>query len=264
MRPQPGDSFAWVETQAGPALVCQALAPYAAHLFTTRQWTLGSPTPDPGRLRAAWRELAEAMGSDEAHLARMHQVHGARVVARTPEQPPSAGGFPEADVIVSTDPSLAIAVQTADCTPILLADRSSGAVAAAHAGWRGLAARVPSVAVDALVQHAGSNRADIVAAVGPAISAARYEVGEEVRARFADAGFDPGQLERWFPSTTRPGHYLFDGWRSARDQLEAAGVPAPQIHVAAMCTATHGDLFCSYRRDGTLAGRMGAAIRARP
>jgi len=262
MRPHPTDGFAWVDTAAGAALICEALAPIAPHLFTTRQWALGSPTLQPAALRAAWRELAESLDRDDAHLARLHQVHGADVVVRKKGEEPGGDELPRADVIVSTDPAIAIAVQTADCTPILLADRATGTVAAAHAGWRGLAARVPSVAVRALIQQSGRGAEHVIAAVGPAISSARYEVGEEVRNRFIEAGFDPSQLERWFPRATRPRHWLFDGWESARAQLQAAGVPAHQIHVARMCTASFPDWFCSYRRDGTQAGRMAAAIRS--
>jgi YfiH family protein len=263
MKPQPAAGFAWVDTAAGPALVCRALEPYATHMFTTRQWALGSPTLDDHGRRTAWRELAEVMQRDEPHLARLHQVHGASVVVRKPGDTPVGDELPKADVIVATDPSLAVAVQTADCAPILLVDQESGTVAAAHAGWRGLAARVPATAVRALIAEGSGRPQTVVAAVGPCISAARYEVGEDVRARFADAGFSNDALLRWFPRVTRPRHWLFDGWESARAQLEEAGVPASQIHVAAMCTATFPDVFCSYRRDGALAGRMAAAIGGR-
>ena len=263
MKPQPDGQFDWVDTAAGAALVCRALEPFAAHLFTTRQWSLGSPTLSDERRRAAWRDLAEAMGQDENHLARLHQVHGASVVVRSEGDAPAREPLPEADIIVSGDSATVVAIQTADCAPILLVDRASGAVAAAHAGWRGLAAGVPAVAVRALLKVSGGKPSDIVAAIGPTISAARYEVGEEVRDRFAHAGFENGQLARWFPSQTRPQHFRFDGWESARGQLEQAGVPASQIHVAGLCTATHADVFCSYRRDGKLAGRMAAAIRPR-
>ena len=271
-KPQPGAGFAWVETQAGPALVCRPLERHASHLFTTRQWALGSPTLDDGGRRAAWRQLAETMGKDEFQLARLRQVHGVSVVVRRPEpsSPRVAGRvdtantepLPEADVIVSIDPSVAIAIQTADCTPILIADPVTRAVAAAHAGWRGLAEGAPAVAVRALVEHAGARAADLVVAIGPAISAARYEVGADVRQRFDTSGFDPAHLARWFPSVTRPQHWLFDGWEAARDQLVDAGVPPGQVHVAALCTATYPDVFCSYRRDGILAGRLAAAIAA--
>jgi len=263
MKPQPAGQFEWIETSAGAALVCRALEPFAAHVFSTRQWTLGSPTLTDDRRRAAWRELAEVMGRGDHQLARLQQVHGSAVVVRRAGEAFSGESLPQADIVVSTDPEAVVAIQTADCAPILLVDRRSGAVAAAHAGWRGLAARVPSVAVRALLEQTGSSSRDLLAAVGPAISAARYEVGDEVRARFEQAGFTSDLLQRWFPRQPRAQHWLFDGWESARGQLEEAGVPAQQIHVAALCTASHPDVFCSYRRDGKLAGRMAAAIRTK-
>src|SRR5262249_55675411 len=142
----------------------------------------------------------------------------------------------DADVVVSDDPARALAIQTADCVPLLLADRRTGVVCAAHAGWRGLAARVPAIAVDALARAFGSEAADLVAAVGPSISAERYEVGGDVRARFQAAGFANAQIARWFPVETRDGHWLFDGWQAARDQLEAGGLAPASIHIAGLCT----------------------------
>jgi len=199
---------------------------------------------------------------DSHHLRRLHQVHGAAVsVSRA-----GAAGSrvqPDADIIISDDPALVLAIQTADCVPLLMADRRTPCVAAAHAGWRGLAARVPGAAIEALAREFGSRPEDLIAAVGPSISAPRYEVGASVRARFEEAGFSTAQLARWFSAAERPEHWYFDGWQAARDQLEDAGVPPSQIHIAALCTATHADVFCSYRRDGSPAGRMAAAIRAR-
>jgi YfiH family protein len=248
-----------VQADGGPALVCRALQPLADHLFTTRGWALGS------RASAAdqdWRPVAGALGVDADRLARARQVHGAAVVVRRAgEAPADDRRLPEADIFVSDDPSVAPAIQTADCVPLLTADRVSGAVAAAHAGWRGLAAGVPRVAVEALAREFGCVPANLVVAVGPSISAERYEVGEDVRSRFAAAGFSDAELARWFRAGARADHWLFDGWRSALDQLESAGVAVGNIHLAALCTATYPDLFCSYRRDGAGAGRMAAAIR---
>ena len=102
-----------------------------------------------------------------------------------------------------------------------------------------------------------------MAAIGPSICAHEYEVDAVVRDGFAAAGFDDAQLRRWFIDGVRPGHWQFDGWAAARDQLAAAGVSASQIHGAALCTASYPELFCSYRRDGRRAGRIAGAIRAR-
>ena len=132
MKPQPSGGFEWVQAAGGTALVCGALRPFADHLFTTREWALGS------RAEAAdedWHAVAASVGVDGAHLVRMHQVHGAAVFVRRAGEPASAAERPDADIVVSNDPSLALAIQTADCVPLLIADRVTGAVAAAHAGW---------------------------------------------------------------------------------------------------------------------------------
>jgi hypothetical protein len=226
---------------------------------------------------ARWTDVAAAMNVDAAHLARVRQVHGTMVVVA--RQAAAAGA--DADIIVSDNPDLALAVQAADCVPILIADRRTGAVAAAHAGWRGLSVRVPAAAVAALGREFGSQRKDLVAAVGPAIGACCYEVGTDVFQRFVRTGFTGDQIGRWFlsrpapsarnatvlPEASRNGgprddHWYFDAWASAREQLEAVGIPAGQIFVAELCTASHPEWLCSYRRDGSPAGRMAGAIRS--
>jgi len=267
MTPQLGAGFEWVDTAGGRALVCAPLQSFAPHLFTTRHWALGSADGDAGST-AGWAAVAAALGLAPDRLARLHQVHGASVVVRRsgtsePSRSREPAFLPDADIITTDDPDRAVAIQTADCVPILIADTRTGAVAAAHAGWRGLAAGVPRVVVTAMADAFGSRPADLVAAIGPSISAEQYEVGEDVLARFEASDDARGRLEAWFPARTRPGHWLFDGWASAGDQLENAGVPKTRVFRAASCTALNADLFCSYRRDGRRAGRMAAAIRSR-
>src|SRR5262249_583448 len=146
--PAPGDSFEWRTLPEGLTLVCRALDPFAPHLFTTRDWALGTAAGDRD---AGWRSVADALHVDSSHLARLHQVHGTGVVIRRRADGVDASrSLPDADILVSNDASVAIAIQTADCVPLLMADRRTGAMAAAHAGWRGLAAGVPGVAVRAL------------------------------------------------------------------------------------------------------------------
>jgi purine-nucleoside/S-methyl-5'-thioadenosine phosphorylase / adenosine deaminase len=256
---EPRDGFSWIETPAGAALVCAPLRAAVDHLFTTRAWALGSAAD--GDDRDGWRQLADAFGVDPARVTRVRQVHGDAAVVRR------AGGAPApdreaADIILSDDPSLVLAVQTADCVPLLLADRRTGAAAAAHAGWRGLAARVPQRAVEEMRSALGAAPADLVVAIGPAIGGPRYEVGGDVYARFASAGIAADRLDAWF-TAGRPDHWHLDVVRAARDQLAAAGVPPGQIHAAGLCTASSPQL-CSYRRDGARAGRMAAAVRPRP
>ena len=260
----------------GPALVCRALETVAPHLFTTRAWALGSAAD--GQSPAAWAAVAASIGVETDRLVRVHQVHGAAVrVHRRGDR--STAARPDADIILTDDSSSAVAIQTADCVPLLLADTRTGFVAAAHAGWRGLALRVPHAVVGALIRESGCRPADLVAAVGPSIGACCYEVGADVRDAFSSAAFDDGAIERWFLDRSRPtaanpsiekaqgppraGHWFFDGWSAAREQLEAAGIPSAQIHVAELCTASHPATFPSYRRDGRGAGRLAAAIRRR-
>jgi len=269
MLPQPGEGFEWVQTAAGPALICRPLERLAHHLFTTRFWRLGSVSGDRG---AGWVEVASAMAVEEERLVRVTQVHGAAVFVAGPSD------RPKADIILGRDPCTALAIQTADCVPLLICDRATLACAAVHAGWRGIAARAPQAGVEALGARFGCRPADLVAAIGPAIGACCYEVGVEVRAAFSGA-FAADRLPRWFaevpqpsdrnPSMPgivagRPEHWYFDGWTAVSDQLEEAGIPRPQIHIAALCTASHAAVFCSYRREGGAAGRLAAAIRPGP
>src|ERR1044072_3590602 len=190
MRPQPNDGFVWVQAAGGPSLVCGPLRALANHLFTTREWALGSGTGSD----AEWAPVAAALGVDPSRLVRVRQVHGAAAVILRVGDPLPSAARPEADIIVSDDPSLALAIQTADCVPLLIADSKSGAVAAAHAGWRGLAAGVAGTAVEALAREFNARPVDLVAAAGPCISSAAYEVGGDVVDRFVAAGFSSDQL----------------------------------------------------------------------
>jgi YfiH family protein len=263
--PSPHPSFVWRDTAAGPALVCGALAPLASHLFTTRPWMLGSSTPGE---EGAWAEIAAAVGGTA--VTRLRQVHGDHaVVARAPLH-----DLCEGDILVTDNPAVTVAVQAADCVPLLIADRKTRAVAAAHAGWRGMVARVPRALVATLVREFGSRPEDLVAAMGPSIGACCYEVGGEVRDRFVAADFSPEQVSRWFHATpmptptnrsmplsdARPGHWYFDGWMSVREQLESEGIGAGRIYSAELCTASHPEVFCSYRRSGSRAGRIAGVI----
>jgi YfiH family protein len=270
--PEPNEAFDWVQGGSGPALACRPLAAVAPHLFTTRHWPLGSPIAG-NDLPEAWLGVAEAMQVSAGRLVRVQQVHGDAVVVADAGCPP----VQPADIIVSCDPEVALAVQAADCLPLLLADSATGAVAAAHAGWRGLAAGVPRTTVASLAREFGSRAADLVAAIGPAIGPCCYEVGAEVRDRFQREGTDHDQLARWFlpappamarnPSlprvaSRRADHWFFDTWTAARDQLAEAGVPAGRVFLSGLCTASHPGVFCSYRRDGSPAGRIAGAIRS--
>jgi YfiH family protein len=271
--PTPGSAFEWRPTAAGPALVCRELQRYATHLFTTNQWTLGLRTTS-GADHTAWEQVARAIDLTFDTLHRPRQVHGKAVVFPSAHSRISPG-----DIMVTKDPLFGLAVQSADCVPLLFVDPTTMAVCAAHAGWRGLSAGVPLAAVQALKKNFGSRSTDVFVALGPSIGACCYEVGSDVHDAFA-AGFSAADLEHWFSAEPkrlannppmsnlradrRTDHWFFDSWRSVRDQLEAAGVPADHIYSAELCTASHPNVLCSYRRDGTPTGRMAAAIRSQP
>lgn len=236
--------------------MCEPLLAHAEHIFTTKDWTLGRGTPTSPE--DGWAEVAEALGVGVDRLRRLRQVHGAAVVVAGDEP----GAPPEADVIVSARLELAVAVQAADCVPLLVADTRTGAVAAAHAGWRGLAACVPGTMVSAMAREFGSRPGDLLAAIGPAIGPCCYEVGNDVRQAMVGAAGEP-EAAAWFRARPTDGKWMFDTWASARAQLVAAGVPRDRVYVAGLCTMSHPDTFCSYRRDGPPAGRIAAAIKPR-
>lgn len=206
-----------------------------------------------------WTAFAASMGVARDNLLLVKQVHGAEVTMalRTRTGPWSR---PDADVIVTDDPNVAIGVRVADCVPVLLAEDTGTAVAAIHAGWRGTAKRAVIAGINALQEHFGIRPERLVAAVGPSIGPCCYEVGRATRDQFHAAGYHDALLDRWFVARGG-GTFHLDLWGATRDQLEGAGVLPANIHVAELCTKTHAGAFHSYRVDGDAAGRMLAAIR---
>lgn len=204
--------------------------------------------------------MAASLRVGPEDLLLVKQVHAAEVAVASSARP-RPWPRPEADVLVSDDPGAAIGVRVADCVPLLLAEDTGRAVAAVHAGWRGLAARAVIAGVTALQERFGVRPERIIAAIGPCIGPCCYEVGRNTREAFQNAGHHPGLIERWF-EPRRPDKFHLDLWRAARDQLEGAGVLPDSIHSADLCTKTNADAFHSYRADGNAVGRMLAAIRA--
>jgi YfiH family protein len=204
--------------------------------------------------------VAASLGVARDRLLLIKQVHGVRpaVVRRGWTAPWTR---PEADIIASDDPTIAIGVRVADCAPVLLFDPRTGAAAAAHAGWRGTAAGSSTVAVDTLRREFGSHAADLIAAIGPCLGRCCGEVGPEVRDAFRDNGTSAEMLDRWF--TPGRGDRLFlDLERANRDQLGRGGLDPARIFSSGLCTKTHHERLHSYRAAGAeAAGRMVGAIR---
>jgi polyphenol oxidase len=255
MPPQVRDGFEWTDSPLGVLLVARPFDPLS-HGWTTRQLELGGGAHQD---RTAWDRLAAAAGVSPAQLVRLRQVHGAEVFIAQEVVPVER---PEADIVLTSRFDLAVAVQVADCAPVLLASRSGDVVGAAHAGWRGTAANVSGVAVHAFRHRFGVDAESLAAAIGPSIGPCCYEVGEELIAAFSSRAWTEHDLERWF--IRRAGRVFLDVWQANADQLQRAGIPPQQVHVSGLCTACHPDWFFSYRRDGAGTGRLAAFIRPRP
>lgn len=221
------------------------------HAFTTRSHNVASASDVEALLTNP--ELFVDRGGPEVLMSK--QVHGNRV-SRPGDR------MAEADGHVADRPHAAAAVRTADCVPILLSVRSGHAIAAVHAGWRGLdpACGVVAAAVEALLEDAAPTtamRRGVVAAVGPCIGAARYEVGPEVAEKFQAAhpeALSPGAGDR----------VHLDLRRVARAQLRASGVAQGCIDVYPGCTYDQADEFYSYRREGPGVGHQAAVAAPRP
>lgn len=180
-------------------------------------------------------------------MATAIQVHGNRVLWIRAEVEPARE---EADAL-ATEEERVVAVRTADCVPILLADRRGGRVAAVHAGWRGSQARIVERAVEAL-EGAGARREDLLAAIGPCIGPCCYEVSEELAASFAAA----------FGTAVRRGRHL-DLALVNRISLLEAGLSPTAIETLECCTFCDSR-FHSFRREGEAAGRQFSYVRGRP
>ncbi|MGC2322274.1 MAG: peptidoglycan editing factor PgeF [Terriglobales bacterium] len=209
-------------------------------------------------------------------LVRLRQIHSDIIhrVDQSPEHLLSGDG------LVTNAPRLMLAVQTADCLPVLLADAKRKAVGAFHAGWRGTLARIVEKGVGAMRLHFGSEPNDLCAAIGPGIAACCYAVGEEVREQFQSQFSYAGELFRevtesdpvrekyplLFMTARAPGHsdlgraiYL-DLREANRRQLLAAGLRPENISAIDFCTACRTDLFFSHRAEKGLTGRQMAVI----
>lgn len=223
-------------------LTCEPLARAGVrHGFTSRRMGFGKR--DAGeRDRAV---LSRVLGV--SRLAFMKQVHGDSVEAVV-----SHREVPECDGLTTDEPGLGLIVHSADCVPLLFWARDKNAVAAVHAGWRGTLLGVARAAVDALA----SNADELHVAMGPAIRACCFEVGDEVVEAFVEAGRDADQISRRGPRGRRHVDLIEDH----RRQLVDCGVSESRIYDSGRCTACETDRFYSYRREGNGVGRLMGVI----
>ena len=184
--------------------------------------------------------MASTLRVAPAHLLTAYQVHSPVVVEA--ERPWAHAERPRADAIVTKTRSLALGVSTADCGPVLMADPQAQVIGAAHAGWRGALSGVLEATVAAM-ERLGADRRRIVAALGPTISQANYEVGSELVAQFVAAD---SANARFFRAAERAGHAYFDlpGYITARLNAAAVGT----VENVGRCTYAEPEQFYSYRR----------------
>lgn len=244
-------------TVSSPLLMADWPAPPGVCAFTTTRHGAGGSLPpfdhfnlgnrsaadgdDPVQVQRNRDELQRLAGLPSApHWLR--QVHGTGVLRF--DAPPSAQGIeaePVADAAVTSQPGVVLAILTADCLPVVFAARDGREVAAAHAGWRGLAGGMLEATVAAMQTPA----IDVVAWLGPAAGPDHYEIGGEVYDAFV--GRSAG-AETAF-TATRPGHWRVDLYALARQRLRAAGMSGEHIYGGELCTIADPARWFSHRRD---------------
>ena len=215
---------------------------------------------DPANVLANRERLLGAFGMELERSVWCRQIH-ADGVAVVDAGDAGRGAADEASVIEGADalvtatPGLPLCVKVADCVPVVVFDPQRQALGLAHAGWGGTVARICSRTVQTMGERFGCEPASIVAAIGPSIGPAGYEVGADVIER-AEAAYGERAGELLTPAAA--GKALFDLWTANRIDLEEAGVPASQIEVAAIASDEHLDEFFSHRRENGRTGRFAA------
>ena len=239
-------------------------APRVGALMSTRRGGISQAPWDSLNLGTAVGDEAAAVAENRRRFVAaigvrplwLQQVHGSRVVKATAAL--ADGEPPQADAAWTDEPGVACVVQVADCLPVLLAAPEGRAVAAAHAGWRGLAGGVIDAALSALCEAAACTPPQVVAWLGPCIGPRRFEVGADVLQAF---GQSPQQADplRFVPRAGSGGapRWLANLPQLARDRLQRAGVQ--RISGGEWCTVEDRSSFFSYRRDG-VTGRLAAAV----
>lgn len=192
---------------------------------------------NPDHIRENRARVANWFGTDTDHLATLYQIHSPDVVTVTDAPSERA----EADGQVTTQPGIVLGVLTADCGPVLFADAQAGVIGAAHAGWKGAFTGVLENTIEAMIRL-GAARENIVASLGPSIAQKNYEVGPEFVERFIAANPD---WAKFFVSSVKPGHSMFDLPGLTVSRLEAAGIRAENLDI---CTYADEENFFSYRR----------------
>jgi len=191
------------------------------------------------------RRFLHALGTPDWPLVTARQIHSADV--RSLKDRADAQAEPTAcDALTASLPRTLLAIQTADCLPLLIVDERTRAFAAVHAGWRGTLAGIVARTVERMQREYDSRPADLRAALGPGICPAHFEVGPEVLDAFRR---EYSYADELFSNLQPSGKGYIDLNRANVRQLMDAGLSADRLHVSGLCTIERGDLFFSYRRE---------------
>ena len=231
-------------------------------VMTTRAGGASAAPFDSFNLRDGLGDAADCVAANRAALAHavgsppvfLDQVHGTHVVRLARADALPGARVQRADASFTTAPGVACAVQVADCLPVLFCAPDGRGVAAAHAGWRGLASGVLEATVEALCDAAGCQPSQLQAWLGACIGPQQFEVGRDVLDAFGALGGESA-LQHFRPHTE--GKWLANLPQLARDRLHAVGVRA--VSGGAWCTVSDASRFFSYRRD-RITGRMAALV----
>ena len=196
---------------------------------------------DPEAVRENRARVTAACGLSPSTLCTAYQVHSAEALVVT--APWAREDAPRVDAMATATPGLALAILTADCVPVLMADREAGVIGTAHAGWRGALNGILEAAVEAML-GLGARAGGIRAVIGPAIGAASYEVGPEFPAPFLARR---AQDEDLFVPAKRGGHFLFDLTGYVARRLSTLGLAA--VAATGGDTCAEADCYFSYRRS---------------
>jgi polyphenol oxidase len=192
------------------------------------------------------RRFLKAISAEQALVVTARQTHSTeRCFIETSDQ--VRGPQPDCDAMTTRLTNVLLAIQTADCLPVLIADTKSGAMAAIHAGWRGTAGRITERTVADLMQSVGANPRNCIAALGPTACPECYEVGEDVIERYKK---EFGYWRDLLGNFKEGGKAHLDIRAANIQQLVFCGFTEERIHVAEYCTMHENDLFFSYRREG--------------
>ena len=161
------------------------------------------------------------------------------------------------DALISDLPGYCLCVSTADCVPLLFYDTKQDVIAAVHAGWRGTVQRIAGETIKKMGEHYDCNPSNIIACIGPSISLASFETGDEVYQAFLESGFDISRIATRNPITNK---WHIDLWEANRLELLDLGVLATNIEVAGVCTYNNQEQFFSARRLGIKSGRILSGI----